>query len=106
MLTEDLGDRHRGPTQQSRLELGAASQRLILSGRMIWIAVALRDDGKRFVVHQEEKLTARMPASTSSPDSVPVGAPFTWAATAPWAHPTPPQIPLGRLCSRPPPLGR
>ena len=34
----------------------------------------------------------RMPASTSSPGSVPVGAPFTWAAPAPWAHPTPPQI--------------
>jgi hypothetical protein len=47
----------------------------------------------------------RMPASTSSPGSVPVGAPFTWAAPAPWAHPTPPQIPLGRLCSRPRPLG-
>ena len=47
----------------------------------------------------------RMPASTSSPGSVPVGTPFTWAAPAPWAHPTPPQMPLGRLCSRPRPLG-
>jgi hypothetical protein len=31
--------------------------------------------------------------------SVHVGGP------CPWAHPTPPQIPLGRLCSRPRPLG-
>jgi len=28
------------------------------SGRTIWIADAHRDDGKRFVVHSEEKLTA------------------------------------------------
>jgi len=34
----------------------------------------------------------RMPASTSSPGSVPVGAPFTRAAPAPWAHPIPPHI--------------
>jgi hypothetical protein len=27
-------------------------------GRTIWIAHAHRDDGKRFVVHAEEKLTA------------------------------------------------
>jgi hypothetical protein len=32
--------------------VGAASQRLI------WIADAHRDDGKRYVVHAEEKLTA------------------------------------------------
>ena len=44
--------------QQSRLELGAASQRLIPNGRTIWIADAHRDDGKRFVVHADEKLTA------------------------------------------------
>jgi len=28
------------------------------SGRTIWIADAHRDDGKRFVVHADEKLTA------------------------------------------------
>jgi len=28
------------------------------NGRTIWIADAHRDDGKRFVVHAEEKLTA------------------------------------------------
>ena len=27
-------------------------------GRIIWIADAHRDDGKRFVVHADEKLTA------------------------------------------------
>jgi hypothetical protein len=30
------------------------------SGRTIWIADAHRDNGKRFVVHAEEKLTAFM----------------------------------------------
>jgi len=29
-----------------------------LRGRTIWIADAHRDDGKRFVVHADEKLTA------------------------------------------------
>jgi hypothetical protein len=29
-----------------------------VSGRTIWIADAHRDDGKRFVVHADEKLTA------------------------------------------------
>ena len=28
------------------------------SGRTIWIADAHRDDGKRFIVHADEKLTA------------------------------------------------
>ncbi len=28
------------------------------NGRTIWIVDALRDDGKRFVVHADEKLTA------------------------------------------------
>jgi hypothetical protein len=31
---------------------------LISNGRTIWIADAHRDNGKRFVVHAEEKLTA------------------------------------------------
>jgi hypothetical protein len=38
--------------------VGAASQPLIPTGRTIWIADAHRDNGKRFVVHAEEKLTA------------------------------------------------
>jgi hypothetical protein len=29
-------------------------------GRIIWVADAHRDDGKRFVVHAEEKLTASL----------------------------------------------
>jgi hypothetical protein len=31
-----------------------------VSGRTIWIADAHQDDGKRFVVHAHEKLTAFM----------------------------------------------
>jgi len=37
--------------------VGAAFQRLIATGRTIWIVDAHRDDGKRFVVHADEKLT-------------------------------------------------
>ena len=36
----------------------AGSQRLIPTDRTIWIADAHRDDGKRFVVRADEKLTA------------------------------------------------
>jgi hypothetical protein len=36
------------------------SQRLIPTGRTIWIVDAHRDDGKRFVVHGDEKVTAFM----------------------------------------------
>jgi len=45
------------PPQQSRLELGCVSA-IDSNGRTIWIADAHRDDGKRFVVHADEKLTA------------------------------------------------
>jgi hypothetical protein len=38
--------------------VGAASQPWILEGRTIWIADAHRDDGKRFVVRADEKLSA------------------------------------------------
>ena len=38
--------------------VGAASQRLTPTGGTIGIADAHRDDGKRFVVHADEKLTA------------------------------------------------
>jgi hypothetical protein len=37
---------------------GAASQPWISTGRTIWIVDAHRDDGKRFVVRADEKLTA------------------------------------------------
>ncbi len=39
------------------MELGLCSCRRS-QGRRIWIADAHRDDGKRFVVHAEEKLAA------------------------------------------------
>jgi hypothetical protein len=42
------------------VEAGAVSQAMDSNGRMIWIADAHRDDGKRFVVRAEEKLTAFM----------------------------------------------
>ena len=40
------------------------------NGRTIWIADAHRDDGKRFVVHADEKLTAFLePESPLSADA-------------------------------------
>jgi hypothetical protein len=35
------------------------------NGRTIWIADAHRDDGKRFVVHADEKLTASVELETA-----------------------------------------
>jgi len=52
---------------------------LFENGRTIWIADAHRDDGKRFVVHADEKLTAFMELASairkiSGPDlPAPVG---------------------------------
>ena len=40
------------------MELGAGSQPWILNGRTIWIADAHRGDGRRFIVHADEKLSA------------------------------------------------
>ena len=42
---------------ERRLELGCVST-IDSNGRTIWIADAHRGDGKRFVVHADEKLTA------------------------------------------------
>jgi hypothetical protein len=53
---EGLGN-HRRQSQLGRLEFGATYQPIDSSGRTIWIADAHRDDGKRFVVHADEKLT-------------------------------------------------
>jgi len=39
------------------MELGCVSA-VTSEGRIIWVADAHRDDGKRFVVHADEKLTA------------------------------------------------
>ncbi len=41
-----------------RNRVGAASQQLIPTARAIFIADAHRDDGKRFVVHADEKPSA------------------------------------------------
>ena len=47
------------PTDSAKpVGAGATSQPLILRGRTIWIVDAHRDDGRRFVVHADEKLTA------------------------------------------------
>jgi hypothetical protein len=43
---------------------GAVSQRIDPSGRTIWIADAHRDDGQRFIVHADEKLTAFLELQT------------------------------------------
>jgi hypothetical protein len=53
---ELLGNNRR-QSQQSRLEFGYVSA-LDREGRTIWIVDAHRDDGKRFVVHADELLTA------------------------------------------------
>ena len=44
-------------SQQSGLELGCVSA-VDSEGRTIWIVDAHRDDGRRFVVRADEKLTA------------------------------------------------
>jgi hypothetical protein len=49
---------HRPQYQETRLEVWATSQRLIPTGETIWIADAHRDDGQRFIVHADDKLTA------------------------------------------------
>jgi hypothetical protein len=51
-----------GPSYHSRPNGSALSLGWVAAvdckGRTIWIADAHRDDGKRFVVHADEKLTA------------------------------------------------
>ncbi|SRR6266705_733199 len=61
LVNRTLASRHilgnnRCQSQQSRLELGCVSAR-DYKGRTIWIVDAHRD-GKRFVVHADEKLRA------------------------------------------------
>jgi hypothetical protein len=55
-IREVLGNYPR-QSRQSRLELGCVST-VDSNGRTIWIADAHPDDGKRFVVRADEKLTA------------------------------------------------
>ena len=56
------------------------------NGRTIWIADAHRDDGKRFVVHADEKLTAFLancekPVPLSPPGAIAVSL-LVWLAGA------------------------
>ena len=46
-------------------EVGAVSQRLIPSGRIVFIADAHRGAGKRFVMRADEKLTAFLELETA-----------------------------------------
>jgi hypothetical protein len=52
---------HCRQSQQSRMEFGRGLSRRF-SGRTTWIVDAHRDDGKRFIVHADEKLTAFLEA--------------------------------------------
>jgi hypothetical protein len=40
------------------------------NGRTIWIADAHRDDGKRFVVRADEKLTAFVELESATPETL------------------------------------
>ena len=54
---ELFGFREAESVSRSRLELGCVSA-IDSHGRTIWIADTHRDDGKRFIVQADEKLTA------------------------------------------------
>jgi hypothetical protein len=51
------------------MELGCVSA-LDGEGRTIWIADAHRDDGNRFIVHADEKLTAFLELEAAIPGGV------------------------------------
>jgi hypothetical protein len=65
--SEVLGN-NRGQSQQTRFGLGCVSA-IDSSGRTMWIADAHRGDGKRFVVHADEKLTAFVELESAIHDS-------------------------------------
>jgi hypothetical protein len=48
---------HRRQSEQSRFSWGCVSA-IDFRGRTIWIADAHRDDGKRFILRADEKLSA------------------------------------------------
>jgi hypothetical protein len=54
---EVLGN-NRGESQQSRMGVGGCVSAINSEGRTIWILDAHRDDGRRFVVRADEKLSA------------------------------------------------
>ena len=68
---EELGNNRR-QSQQSRLEFGATSQRLI-PAQTIFVADAHHDDGKRFIVRADEKLTAFMELEAGAVRPLPAG---------------------------------
>jgi hypothetical protein len=57
-LNAKLLGNYRRQSQQSRLELGLRVSGVDSNGQTIFIADAHRDNGKRFVVRANEKLTA------------------------------------------------
>ena len=56
-----------GNLSKAPVGVGAASQRLIPTGRPIWIADTHRGGAKRFVVHAGEKLTASLELNLHAP---------------------------------------
>jgi hypothetical protein len=54
---EALGN-YRRRSEETRLELGLRLSHLILAGEQSGLLTAHRDDGKRFVVRADEKMTA------------------------------------------------
>ena len=54
------------------------------NGRTIWIADAHRDNGKRFVVHADEKLTAFVELEVAIAAMANVEE-ITWQTPEPWA---------------------
>ena len=57
VVVEVLGN-HRRTNSAKPVGVWAGSQPLIPKGERLWIVDAHRDDGKRFVVHADEMLTA------------------------------------------------
>jgi hypothetical protein len=57
-LVKSDQSRHSSPTKSELVFACRDRKRLIPTGEEIWIADAHRDDGKRYVVHADEKLTA------------------------------------------------
>jgi hypothetical protein len=57
LRTNEILGNNRGQAQESRWSLGYVSA-VDFEERTMFVADAHRDDGKRFVVHADEKLTA------------------------------------------------
>jgi hypothetical protein len=66
------------------LGVWAGSQPIDSRERTIWIADAHRDNGKRFVVHADEKLTAFLEPEAAIAATANVEE-TTWQTPEPWA---------------------